>query len=493
MPRMPPKSPPRRPAEPGTAPKRLALVIAADQYLDPGQSPHGYAEASAAGLAKALAGAGYDAAGVLTLTGAAVTRAVVGSRLRRLAGRLQSGEAVLVAFVGRALVDDDTGKAYFALADTLLDDVPGTGLAVAELVAALEASKVAQVTLMLDVANSDELDAELKSLLADSPKTVAVVSTSPGEEANSVTAVKSTAFTHLVREALEGKAATLAGPDRAVTAAKLARYLDADMPRLLRRHFDAMTRQTVTLYGEQNAAETIAELPATAQTGSVIGADRLKRVVFRSESRGRVKDMAGFRKTFNVPDNAGASNRKFIAKIATQDIRTDLDEIVTLSRDHLGYKRKDIDLISDGDGVGTVRTPDFEYAVSVELDAEDPSKLTWRREIGQFTDPNFVRSSGFDSVFGQLLDQLRFEFARPIDVSALIDRLEDAPPAGLKLGVSADGKSCEMTLAGFTGRVIVTPDALTVRGRGGAASGLLDQLLAFLANVGPIGEPLMLG
>ena len=58
--------------------------------------------------------------------------------------------------------------------------------------------------------------------------------------------------------------------------------------------------------------------------------------------------------------------------------------------------------------------------------------------------------------------------------------------------VASDGAACDVTLAGFAGRVTVTRHALTVRGRGVQSAGLLDQFLAFMSAVGPLGEPLML-
>ena len=92
-------------------------------------------------------------------------------------------------------------------------------------------------------------------------------------------------------------------------------------------------------------------------------------------------------------------------------------------------------------------------------------------------------------MFGKLFDQLVFEFAAPVDVAAFVDRLEDHPPKGVKVQVASDGRSCDVTLAGFAGRVTVDRHALTVRGRAGNSAGLLDQFLAFLRTFGPLGDP----
>jgi hypothetical protein len=214
--------------------------------------------------------------------------------------------------------------------------------------------------------------------------------------------------------------------------------------------------------------------------------------MFRADSSTKVKDLRGFRKSFQIPDFAGPSSRKFIAKCATDDIRADVDAVYEAARAHLGYKRKDVDTTAGQDGFGSLRSPDFEYTVTATLDKTDPSRVTWRRELGQLADAGFVRGVGFEAVFGSTFDQLAFEFAKPVDVEALIDKLEDDTPAGVTLHVESDGGAFELSLAKFAGRVRVERTALTVRGRAGNSAGLLDQFLAFLQKVGPLGEPLML-
>ena len=50
-------------------------------------------------------------------------------------------------------------------------------------------------------------------------------------------------------------------------------------------------------------------------------------------------------------------------------------------------------------------------------------------------------------------------------------------------------EAAEIKLAGFSGRLTLTRDAVTVEGRAGSSAGLLDQFLAFLRKFGGVGEP----
>jgi hypothetical protein len=464
---------------------RWAFVVATDRFLDPGFGPVPYAEAGAKALAEALAAVGYPKERQTVLLGPHATKAVIDSRLRKLAKAVRKGDSALVSVSGRAV------DGRFLAHDSLADDLPGTGVGVADLVATLAGSKAAEVTVLIEDF-SDGLDDTVFAACDESAKLVCLTAGAP---AHAAARLKAGVWTHLVVEALSGRAAKAADRSGSVTALSLHRFIADQLPRVLRKHFEAGTEQTPRLYGEANAGQVIADLSPLLGAGGgdgLLDPARLKRVAFRSESRGRVKDLTHWRKTFSIPETAGPSSRKFVARIAQPDLAADLDGVFEACREHLGYKRKDLDRSAEADGFGYLRTPDFEYTATVALDPDEPSDVIWRREVGQFADPGFVRGPGFDAVFGKLFDQLVFEFARPVDVEALVDRLEDRPPKGAKVKVAGDGASCEVTLAGFSGRVTVDRQALTVRGRAGDAAGLLDQFLAFLGAVGPLGEPLML-
>lgn len=467
---------------------RWAFVVATDKFLDPTFGSVPYAEAGAKALSEALAVVGYPRELQTVLLGPHATKAVIDSRFRKLLKAVRKGDSALVFVSGR------TVAGRFLAHDSLPDDLPGTGVSVAELLGSLDGSKAADVTVLLEDFGDGLEETSFKACEA-SAKLVCLTASEPGQPAQTATGLKAGVWSHLVDEALTGRSAKAANRTGSVTGLSLHRFIADELPRVLRKHFEVGVEQTPRLFGEANAGQVIADLsPLLGACGGdgLLDPARLKRVVFRSESRGRVRNLTHWRKTFSIPETAGASSRKFVARIAQPDLAADLDSVFEACREHLGYKRRDLDRSADGDGFGYLRTPDFEYTTTLTLDPEEPSDVVWRREVGQFTDAGFVRGAGFDAVFGKLFDQLVFEFARPVDVEALVDRLEDRPPKGAKVKVAGDGASCEVTLAGFSGRVTVDRQSLTVRGRAGDAAGLLDQFLAFLGAVGPLGEPLML-
>ena len=355
------------------------------------------------------------------------------------------------------------------------------------------------MAVLLEVGASPDgrsLDAgELKHLAGEATNTVILTASEPHNTAHAAAGLKAPVWTHILTEALHGRGRNIAGPDGSIFVNALHEHVRAELPRIARGHLDAGSRQKPQRYGPADTDFVIAERadPTPADPAGLLDPARLRRVVFRSETFHRVKDLTDWRKTFAIPTTATASSKKFVGRVAGVDVQADLDAVLARCRDELGYRRKDVTTSAESDGTGALHTPDFEYMVTVGLDPDDPSQVVWLRDVTGFTDPGFVRGPGFAAVFGSRLDRLVFEFARPVDVPGLVDRLEDEPPDGLRVVVGADDDECEISLTGFAGRIVVRPGVLEVRGRAGDSAGLLDLFLAFLQRVGPVGDPPALG
>ena len=487
-------------------PDRWLFAVAVDSYQDATLGAVPYSEATAKAAADALAAVGYARKNQVVLLGSHATQGAVLSRVRKLKKQMKKGDELLVWVSARGF--SHKGDGVLAAWDTLPDDLADSGVSVGELVKELGGSKAAQLVFLFDVGTGPKppaahpeavlphLDFEqLSRLFDDSPKAVCLTAATEDEESLVAAKLKAGVWAHLVLEAVGGRATKAITADGTVTAASLQRHLDDELPRLVRKHFAPPPVQSPRLFGGQHGGAVVADLApllAARTGGGLLDPARLKRIAFRTETRGRVKDLTGFRKTYRTPDNTGPSTRKFIAKCATDDVRQDVDTVFEVVREKFGYKRRDVDGTTGSDGYGHLRTPDFEYTVSVAQDPTSPTDVLWRREVGQLTDVTVVRGAAFEAAFGKLFDQLAFEFAVPVDVGELVDRLEDAPADGVKVSVDADGAACEITLKGFAGSVRVERTSLTIRGRSGTSGGLLDQFLAFVGAVGRIGEPLAL-
>jgi hypothetical protein len=462
-----------------------AFVIDVETHLDPTFPPARYASADAAAFAQALQPLGVCADRQTVLLDASATKTVLESKLRRL----PPSDHLAVYVAGYAFAAD--GANYFVAHDTQSDDLVATAVPLRTLFDAL-VDVPGRVALFLDprplpeplaetVADFDE--AELESLVGDSRRVIAFVSRGAGEGSHVSDALKHGVWAHLLLTALSGGApAALDGRDR-LTPRSLQRYLADELPRALRQVLEDPESQTPALYGQPAAGWVLADLgPVLRGRRSAVGPDgqRLARVLLWSETRGRVKELAGFQKTHTVPDRVRPATERFVASIARDDLQADLDAVYAAVREHLGYKRKDVTLTPATDGTGSLRTPEFDYLVTVALAEDDPAAVVWRREVTHLRSPELLRRPAFQAAFGNAFQALSFEYAEPLDVAGLVDRLEDEPPAGVRVRCAADGTWCELHLAGFPGTVRVARDRLDIIGRRlGRAGSLWTAFEAF--------------
>jgi hypothetical protein len=205
----------------------------------------------------------------------------------------------------------------------------------------------------------------------------------------------------------------------------------------------------------------------------------LKRGALRGETTAKVKSLSGYRKFHRLPERVNASSRKFVADLAHEDVKRDVDEVYAAVRESLGYKRRDVEGSADR-GTGVVRTPDFEYSVGVDLAEDDPTTAVWRREVAGIKSPEVVLGKPFQQVFSGVFDTLVFEFTRPFDLEAWVDRIEDDLPDGVKLRTASDCSSCDVQVRGKACVVRLFRDRVEIQGQKTPGSkGLVEAFLSF--------------
>lgn len=427
-------------------------------------------------LAGHLEAVGVVKSNQTVLVGPTATRAAAESRLRRLGTALLPADTVWFAYAGPAFAED--GRGFLACADTLADDRAATALAVADVARLLTATD-ATVRFLLDAPGLSE--DELADLFPPEGPHVGLTASEPDQPSQAAAGRR--LWLQLVGEALAGQAPGALDGDR-LTAGSLHDWAEKELPRAVRKVISSPKKQTPGLFGPAGAV--LATVTATAkQSPKKLDLKQLRRIVFRGESRGKVKELSGFQKNFKVPEAATPSAQKWTYRMAADDLRAEVEETYNALREHLGFKRKDLESTVGSDGFGFIRTPTFDFSVSVSLDPDDPSGVVWRREVSQVTDPDVLRAEGFRGVFGGVLDTLQFDFEKPIDVEDLVDRIEDDPPPGVKVRVASDASACDVTVQGFAGRIHVGRASLRVEGRPGLSpDSLVEQFFAFQSRFG---------
>jgi hypothetical protein len=476
--------------------ERAALLIAVETFFE-AAPPILYAASDAAELHRALPATGYNPQKCILVAGTRTTKAAIESHLARLPKLIGKADSLLVLFVSRAF--SQKGRGYLVCADTILPDLSSTSLPIADLVSAINKTKCKEVEVLLDldplkitgeIVPSGLNETELVKMFDESPANVGLLASDPGERSFESGQLRRGIWRHHLIEALTGKIRSCIGKDGMLTAGSLHAYLKEAVPRTLHRTYETPQEQTPRLLGDANAEFVIADLSKFPEpNGELLDPGRMKRVAFRADSVGRVKDLSGYRKSHSLPDRANDWARKYVNRIAAADIKSDLDTMFDMVREEFGYKRKELDVTAERDGMGFIRTPDFEYTISLTVNADDPTEVNFRREVSRLSGAEFVRSSGFKSVFSTIFDKLVFEFAAPVDVADFVDKIEENPIEGAKVSVASDANAAEVTLQGFSGKITVDPEAVIIQGQPGNPASLLEQFLVFLQKFNGIGEP----
>ncbi len=199
----------------------------------------------------------------------------------------------------------------------------------------------------------------------------------------------------------------------------------------------------------------------------------LNRVTLRGETGGKVKALRGYQKGRQVD--------------TSEEAHEDVEKHFTLLREHLKYKRKEVEVEKLPSG-GAIRTPDFEYTVSLDVSAEAPDEVVWRREIANIRNAELLKSPAFRAVFGDTFDTLIFRFPKERDVAGIVDAIEEEEPAGVKVDCPSDCAWCDISFEGRAGRIHIRPDRLEVHDpRAETSGGLVDtfhEIQKFFAGLG---------
>ncbi|WZO98728.1 hypothetical protein EP7_000316 [Isosphaeraceae bacterium EP7] len=201
----------------------------------------------------------------------------------------------------------------------------------------------------------------------------------------------------------------------------------------------------------------------TEASGPTVG---LKDVVLAREDYVRVRALAGFTSKFHkIPDAVNEGSRRLMAKIAQKDLEGFLDEAYAEVQKRMRYTRKELTLEKpdDGEGLGSISTPDFFYTIAVVHQEDDPSRVAFARELSELSGPAILESEPFRAIFDGMFDTVRVRFAAPLKVETVIDAIEDQRRDDLKVQYPSDCAYCEISLARNPVAIRVTPGVMELR------------------------------
>src|SRR5947209_11137092 len=445
--------------------ERVAFLVAVDRFQDAQLPTVDFAEADAAAFAATLTPLGFPAERQAVLVGNAATKTTVESRLRRLAKTLRPDDVLFLSLAGHGFTAD--GELFVTCADSQADDLAATSLALESLLDTVRAAKCRAVV-FLDAGAWEGADPRteeaMRRAFPEGGPLLCFSACAADETSHPAPLLRQRVWSHHLIEAFAGRAPLARVHRTQIRAASLQQYLAREVPRSLRKAFAPPVTQTPTAYGPVRPDVLLADLAPVLAAKAAAHPDvpPLGRVRLRAEARERVKELTGFRKGFRLPDRATPSSERFIAGLAAEDLDADTARTHGLIREHFGYKRRDVEVVPATEGRASIRTPDFDYHVSVRLDPADPTAVLWQRQVTHVQSADALFGPAFQTVFGALFTELAFESPAPTDVEELIDQIEEKRPEGVKLSYPADCAWCDLYFAGFPGAVRVERESLRI-------------------------------
>ena len=175
-----------------------------------------------------------------------------------------------------------------------------------------------------------------------------------------------------------------------------------------------------------------------------------------------VRKLNGFRRGFSIPEVVDSRSRAFVEKLAAGDVRTDLDDVFSALRTAYRFRRTTLEVDEFGESGGSIRCPHFSYTSFVEQHPDTPGVAIWHRMVSQIVKPDQLVSDNFAAVFPETFDTVELVPPSTIDLSLLIDRIEELESDDVVLDYDRKITRCEIRIAGQASLIRVTESALCI-------------------------------
>ncbi len=455
--------------------RKVAILIAVEDYADKKIYPVKYAEADARDLAATFDDNGFSVAEQTVLINVNATRTSIKSRVRKVLAGLTKEDTLYIYYAGHGFARN--GKNFITCFDTRLDDLEGTSIAVEWLFSQFKQCASTRIVLFLDSCESgmlatteirgiytDLTEDELKAFFDESEHCVCFAACKPGQYSYPADKLKHGIWTYHLIEALNANAPTALEYGHLVTSSSLQNHLHLQVPRTLRTTLTGTAVQTPWVYGALSSEFLIADVAPILKKRKAAAnphAQQLREVRLYDEQAVAVRKLSGFRKGHHVPDRVTDATESFVATISEKDISDDLDEVHDALRGAFEFKRKDLQ-VEVARGGGSIITPYFDYEVTVSLDPDDPSGVVWRREVHNIREPDKVQSDEFDDVFRGLFDTLEFSSGRALKIEEIVDQIEALDNDEISVTYDKNLEWCTISVDGIDATIRVTKRSISI-------------------------------
>jgi hypothetical protein len=452
-----------------------SILISVENYIDGRIPPVIYAENDSIELAQALKDIFFEDHVQAIHVNERATKTLIESHLRKQLNSLSYQDVLAFYYAGHGFAKD--GMNYITCYDTNLDDLANTSIPVSWLFEQFQSSECTKIVMFLDSCESGMLAAdsirgifsdltekELNDFFNRAEHCVCFASCKPGQYSYPSTALKHGIWTYHLIEALRANEDGAMENGHLITSASLQNYLSINVPRTIRNKLSGTETQTPWFYGAQSSDFLIADVAhILSRRKSEIdpNANQLKRARLLSEQLLSIRRLSGFKQGHKVPDRITDSTGKFVINISEKELNDDFGEVFSNLKNEFKFKRRDIEIDTSAGSISAI-TPYFDYEVSISQNQEDPSTAVFLRQISNIREPDALFSEEFDNVFKKIFDTLEFTFHNSIDLSDLVDRLEEIGDSRITIRYDKDLLWCSIQIEGLSSKIVFTPKSISI-------------------------------
>ncbi len=456
--------------------KKLAILIAVEQYSSPDINDVRYAKYDAEQFARVLTRHGFDMADQQLLVDKEATKQAIESQLLTTINCLCSNDILYVFFAGYGF--STSGRNFMGCYDSQDSNWSGTSVALQPIYKALQRATCAQIVLFFDCcrleapAVSSERreihhnlqEIELKEFLDDAPHCLCFTACRSAESSYRSKVLKQGIWAFHLIEAFSGSG-PIALTRGLLFASSLQKYLLAEVPRTLRKTYSVTYDQTPWMHGIEGERLCLADLRPILdeRAGDANPSDeRVSELTFLSTKVEPLRNLSGWKRSFRIPDRLNDATQRFVAQLSEHELKHDIDSIHDLLKVAFKFARRELDATGPADGAGTIITPYFNYSVSVSLNPDDPSEVNWTRTVNRIAAARKVASENFGQVFDYVFDTLQVSLPYLVNLEEFIDTVEAAEIPELKLQYDREVTHCDLEMEGVPAAVRLTPNELAI-------------------------------
>ncbi|MDQ7831146.1 MAG: caspase family protein [Desulfovibrionaceae bacterium] len=454
--------------------EKYIIIIAIERYQDINIGNVKYAENDANSLKQTYLYHGVPVENIFMLVGENATKTRIESLFRRVLACLVEEDELVIFYAGHGFFE---GYNFLTCYDSVKVDYRHTSIPINNILSDIKEAKCKKVSIFMDSCHSglkvDEsmrdlmssmTDEEFKSFCAESEYYTAFSACASDEKSHSSPDLRHGIWSYHLIQALSGNDENALERGRFLTATSLQNYLSRNVKLTLRSTFTDIKRQTPQKWGNSSREFIVADLEQVLNAkriASKTGFAKIENFSLITEFSGAVRRLSGFKSAHKVPKNVCSATSSFVKKIAAGELSTSLEEVFEELKSVFKFKRVDLKMnISVGEG--TIVAPDFTFAISVDIDSDDPAKYVIRKEVCEVQNYDTLVGDNFAEVFDNCFDRVEFVFDKAVNIENIIDKVEDISKDGVKINYPADLSRCDLVIEGLGFYINVTPDSMNL-------------------------------